>query len=277
MHDTDDRRATERRITTGDPRRTLLVRQRRRGFATRYRSPSHDLQSTTIAQCSSRSCGTATPRHTSSVHVRRRRRGAARRPRRGGRRLIAATAWAPTATPRRHACSATATPPTATEGRSPARARRRSLRRRTSSPRARPRCERGARPRLSWANTAPTSVAAHRRHPHPPRVRTGSRRRDPRALEREAHRRGLRRTRYATGGGGHEEDGVRGVSGQKTRSTCESSRQTQHRPGRGARGGEVWWWLSSRPGSFCRVSVAGDASRRGRSWPARPRPRRGRR
>ena len=125
----------------------------------------------------------------------------------------------------------------ATAGRSPARARRRSRRRRTSSPRARPQCERGARSRLSWANTAPTSVAPHRGDPHPPRVRSGSRRRDARALKRETHRRGLRRTRHATRRRGHEEDGVRGVSGQKTRSTCESSRQTQHRPGRGARGG----------------------------------------
>jgi hypothetical protein len=104
LHDTDDRRATERRITTGDPRRTLLVRQRRRGFATRHRSPSHDLQSTTIAQGSSRSCGAATRTRTSSVHVRRKRRGSARRPRRGGRRLIAATASARTASPSRPAC-----------------------------------------------------------------------------------------------------------------------------------------------------------------------------
>jgi hypothetical protein len=52
----------------------------------------------------------------------------------------------------------------ATAGRSRERARRRSRRRRTSSPRARPRYERGARPTLSWANTASTPASPHRRH-----------------------------------------------------------------------------------------------------------------
>ena len=56
------------------------------------------------------------------------------------------------------------------------------------------------------------------------------------------HRRGLRRTRSATCGRGHEEDGVRGGR-RETRSTCEASRHMQHRPESSselaARGGEV--------------------------------------
>jgi integrase len=60
----------------------------------------------------------------------------------------------------------------ATAGRSRERAGRRSRRRRTSSPRARPRCERGARPTLSWANTASTPASPHRGHADPTGVRT---------------------------------------------------------------------------------------------------------
>jgi len=57
-------------------------------------------------------------------------------------------------------------------GRSRERAGRRSRRRRMSSPRAGPRCERGARPTLSWANTASTPASPHRGHADPTGVRT---------------------------------------------------------------------------------------------------------
>jgi hypothetical protein len=99
----------------------------------------------------------------------------------------------------------------ATAGRSRERAGRRSRRRRMSSPSARPRCERGARPTLSWANTASTPASPHRRHADPTGVRARGRRRDARTFQRQAHRRGLRRTRPAARGGGHEEDGVSGL------------------------------------------------------------------
>jgi len=151
-------------------------------------------------------------------------------------------------------------------------------RRRTSSPRARPQCERGARPTLSLAHTLSTPAATHRRHADPKGVRhlfEGSR---PAATLGHssgstimAYLRGPCRTRPATRGRGHEADGVKTggqahgprVSLRATRNAAPDSQRT----GGPRRRSAVVVVEPRRLGGLCRVSGAADATRpQGRLW-----------
>jgi hypothetical protein len=109
-------------------------------------------------------------------------------------------------------------------------ARRPGLIMRASLPTEPKRCERRARYTPARFNMASAPTALHRRHADLTGVRPRGGRRDARAFQRQAHRRGLRRTRPATRRRGHEEDGVSSER-RRTRSTCEASRSTQRRPG----------------------------------------------
>jgi hypothetical protein len=146
-------------------------------------------------------------------------------------------------------------------------ARRPGLIMRASLPTEPKRCERRARYTPARFNMASAPNALHRRHADLTGVRPRGGRRNARAFQRQAHRRGLRRTRPATRRRGHEADGVSGrADGEHGPRRSLHANATPPRTSRelAARGDEVWWWLRQRSISSDRGAGRGDPQRRWR-------------